>query len=176
MFIRVKKIKNNEYAYLVETKRHGKNVKQKVLKYLGKIYMPKKIYNLSLANTISDVEDFIKKHSYKEVFLELLKIELLNHDFKQEKQRFFNECYVDLNLKKVYDAEFRECVVKLNNGFLCDITLENLFNFVPVNDENILAQELARVLIEAGINIDNETFICLFNKIMENFINQTKKQ
>jgi hypothetical protein len=35
MFIRVKKIRGREYYYLVENKRHGDRVKQKVLKYLG---------------------------------------------------------------------------------------------------------------------------------------------
>lgn len=35
MFVRVKKIKNREYYYLVENKRVGDQVKQKVIKYLG---------------------------------------------------------------------------------------------------------------------------------------------
>jgi len=35
MFIRVKTIKNKDYYYLVENKRDGDKVKQKVVKYLG---------------------------------------------------------------------------------------------------------------------------------------------
>jgi len=35
-FIRVKRHGNQEYYYLVENKRYGKNTRQKVLKYLGK--------------------------------------------------------------------------------------------------------------------------------------------
>lgn len=35
-FIRVKRHGNQEYYYLVENKRYGKKIRQKVLKYLGK--------------------------------------------------------------------------------------------------------------------------------------------
>ena len=34
-FIRVKRFGNREYYYLVEGKREGKKVRQKVIKYLG---------------------------------------------------------------------------------------------------------------------------------------------
>jgi len=34
-FVRVKWIRGNKYYYLVESRREGKNVKQRVLKYLG---------------------------------------------------------------------------------------------------------------------------------------------
>lgn len=34
-FIRVKRIRNNTYYYLVRNKREGKKVRQKVIKYLG---------------------------------------------------------------------------------------------------------------------------------------------
>jgi len=34
-FIRTKRIKNRTYYYLVESKREGKKVRQKVVKYLG---------------------------------------------------------------------------------------------------------------------------------------------
>jgi hypothetical protein len=36
MFIRAKTIKGKSYFYLVENKRHGEKVKQKVILYLGK--------------------------------------------------------------------------------------------------------------------------------------------
>ena len=35
-FVRVKRFGNREYYYLVEGKREGKKVRQKVIKYLGK--------------------------------------------------------------------------------------------------------------------------------------------
>ena len=35
-FVRVKRIAGGDYYYLVENKREGKKVRQKVLKYLGK--------------------------------------------------------------------------------------------------------------------------------------------
>jgi len=34
-FIRTKRIKNRTYYYLVESRREGKRVRQKVIKYLG---------------------------------------------------------------------------------------------------------------------------------------------
>jgi hypothetical protein len=34
-FVRTKQIKNRTYYYLVESKRDGKKVRQKVIKYLG---------------------------------------------------------------------------------------------------------------------------------------------
>ena len=35
MFVRIKRFGNREYYYLVEAKREGKKVRQKVIKYLG---------------------------------------------------------------------------------------------------------------------------------------------
>jgi hypothetical protein len=34
-FVRTKRIKNRTYYYLVESRREGKKVRQKVIKYLG---------------------------------------------------------------------------------------------------------------------------------------------
>ena len=80
MFIRVKKIKNQNYAYLVNSKYTEKGVRQKIVKYLGKVIELKK-----------NEKKEIKKYSHltpKQLIHELILLELKNHGFKKNKDIF----------------------------------------------------------------------------------------
>ena len=62
MFIRQKIIYNNPYAYLVRTKwdKRSKKVKQKVSKYLGKIYHLERVKDTTFSDYYScDIEKYI---------------------------------------------------------------------------------------------------------------------
>src|SRR3989344_786819 len=73
MFIRVKKIKNQNYAYLVNSKYTEKGVRQKIEKNLGKVIELKK-----------NEKKEIKKYSHltpKKLIHELVLLELKNNEF-----------------------------------------------------------------------------------------------
>ncbi len=155
MYIRVKTLKNIKYAYLVRSKYYkNKGPKQVFSKYLGKLYSKDRIHD----NIIDYSEEEIENKDIKVILKELLENELKNHELSSFK--------VDFDKKKVLDNKGRKCVLKINNGYLCNYTLKNLFEFEPTSaNEAIFSKELARVIIESGIDIGKQNFIFLFDKI-----------
>ena len=89
-FIRKKKIKNREYAYIVENrwrKRVGKGSKkgarQQVKGYLGRVFKlePKKEIDFFSHFCSDGVEEYVKANDKKVIILDLVKFELLRHGF-----------------------------------------------------------------------------------------------
>lgn len=155
-FIRIKKIKGKDYAYLVENKWTGKGTRQKTVKYLGKVIELKKINNKEL-----------KKFSNltpKQVIHELILLELKNHGFKKKDNI--------LKLKKViFNPETyslssgnSNIVLKLNNEFMCQYTINNLLNFEHTGDEEQTGLALAKSVVSSGLTIPKEIFIHLFEQ------------
>ena len=99
-FVRTKKIKNKEYAYIVENKyrKRGNPVKQKTKKYLGRVYRfeRKNDFDFFEFYSISDNISYLDQSSKKKLMLDLIKFELVNHGFKEEDGKFVNgDCVVD---------------------------------------------------------------------------------
>ena len=59
----------------------------------------------------------------------------------------------------------RNSVLAINEGFMCNLTLRNLFDFKIENDEENDGYRLARAFVEAGIKVPQEIFIALFAKL-----------
>ncbi|MBU0929449.1 MAG: hypothetical protein KJ623_00045 [Nanoarchaeota archaeon] len=171
MYIRTKRIKKEDYAYLVSSKwnRVKKTSKQVFSKYLGKVYTPNKQYNLSLKDIkkIEDIDSYIDNTSTKEIIRDIITLDVLNHNLIKNKEIYeLEDIYVDLNNLKVYNQDFKPCVIKMNNGYLCDYTLKNLFEIMPSStDELAFGKKLARAFIESGIGIEKEFFVLIFDKI-----------
>lgn len=171
MYIRVKIIKKGEYAYLVNSewdKKRGTS-KQKFSRYLGRIYSPQKQYNLTLKDItkVQDMESYIKSTDLNQILNDIITVDLLNHNLKRNKNTFSDDnFYVDIASLKVYNQKLVPCVVKINNGYLCDYTLKRLFSIKPSNTNEIqFGKELARAVIEAGVGIEKELFVLVFDKI-----------
>lgn len=171
MYIRTKRIKKGEYAYLVESKwdRRSNSSNQKFSQYLGFVYSPKKQFNLQIHDTtkITNLNQYLESNQTSTIFRDLITTDLLNHNFIRNKDLLESEgYYVNLRDFKVFNSKLKPCVIKLNNGYLCDYTLKNLFNVLPSNTNELeFGKKLARVVIESGIEIDKELFILLFDKI-----------
>lgn len=154
MYIRTKTLKNKKYAYLVKARYYKKrDPKQVFHSYLGRIYEPNKV-NDSFINLNNLIEGDINN-----IFKELIRNEINNYEL-------YEHFIIDLNKLKVFNKKERSCVIKINNGYLCDYTLKNLFRSEPSTiDEKRFSREFARVLIEVGIDINKEIFVLLFDKI-----------
>ncbi|MAG52879.1 MAG: hypothetical protein CMH62_02855 [Nanoarchaeota archaeon] len=151
MYIRIKQHKNHKYAYLVKTKRYKrkKYPKQIVVKYLGKVLTPKKPKPLAFKNYINkEINLYFKETKLRNIFLDLIKLEQKRHNLK-----------LDLNnLQLVYE---------LNEGFLCDYTLQQLLNLkIPLKasdkEKSLL---LANTILSTGIKLPPYLFIKIFQKI-----------
>lgn len=163
MFIRTKKIKKKEYAYLVSNRWTKKGARQKILKYLGRAYSFKRRERQF---------DFDEKKDYGEIVYDLIRWELLKNDFKSEKNKkniLFKKIgnkkiKVDLNKRNVFQDM---AVLKNNEGFLCNYTIKKIFNFdlkeYKTKEEKMF--EFAKAFVDSGIKVPKEVFISLFTKL-----------
>ncbi len=148
MFIRVKNHKNNNYAYLVKNKRFktSSNPKQMIVKYLGKVIKPKRVSKIKFKEYINqDIKEYLEKTEINNIFLDLIKLELLNHDIKE------------INTKNI--------IIELNEGFLCNYTLQQLFNLKLPKSDKEASLILANTILSAGIKIQSSLFIKIFKKL-----------
>ena len=173
MFIRIKKIKGKDYAYLVSNvwRKRKKASRQKVAKYLGKVLKLERINNKTLHEflKIKDLEKYIKSNS-KKITLDLIRLELHNHNFKEIKKDIWelNDILVDLKNKKVLHNKKQVCL-ELNNNFLCSYTLRKLIDFKPKQGLTKLqiGKQLANYFEAAGILVPKEIFVVIAKKELD---------
>ena len=158
-FIRIKKIKGQEYAYLVENKwyqrKHkgkGTGSRQAVSKYLGRVFsFPKsqEVYFLAFVKAGS-FDAYLANTQEDQVIKDLVLWELFRHEISIE------EFSIDFIGKKIM-KKGREISLRINEGFLNSFTLRRIFH--PTKEESYY---LAKIYIEAGIEIPKEIFVGLY--------------
>ena len=153
-FIRIKKINNNNYAYLVETQNTPKGPRQKVKQYLGRIYELED-YNKT------NIKTEIRNNNKKSLLQSLINKELSMNGFKEKKEKISNKnfsfCLNKFTITKRKNN--KKVTLKLNEGYLSSFTLQRLLNFKKTNNLNQDAKSLAKYFLESGINISEENFI-----------------
>jgi len=149
-FLRVKNIKGNAYAYLVENKWTSSGPRQSVKRYLGRVYKIKGQGNYAVKN----------KDGRKDFLLELVKYELgkIKSGLSKEGIKFDEK-------RMVFFKERRSCVLGLNQGFMCDFTLKRILNFKKSNDLEKDSVKLAKFFIEAGFDVPQKHFIEYFQRL-----------
>jgi len=170
MFIRVKNIKNKKgkvypYAYLVGNKWYkrgnkekGKGSRQKVIKYLGRVYPFSKVKDAGFFDylEVEDVEKYLGQWKNK-IINELVEWELFRHDIDKNEFLIDNSCKV---LKKD-----KEVSLKLNEGLLNSYTLGRLLRFRFTGEEREDGFRMAKYFVEAGIEVPKEVFVSIFDKV-----------
>ena len=162
-FIRVKKIKNKEYAYLVENDWKKKGSRQKVKEYLGKICRFEFQKNIGFLEYlgISNFQSFIESSNKEGIINNLIEWEFSKYNVDK------SQYLIDLS-KGVINKNNRNVVFMINDGFMCNLTLKNLIEFKPTGDEENDGYRLARAFVEAGIKVPQEIFVGLFGKLYNN--------
>ncbi|HDM43788.1 MAG TPA: hypothetical protein ENG02_01175 [Candidatus Woesearchaeota archaeon] len=151
MFVRKKKIKGKEYAYLVENKYINGRVKQKVKRYLGKVFR----FDRSGDFPITTVFDKGRIDAIKD----LLKKELILRGFKVRGDVLEREnVVIDLKKPEVLFKGRKACI-ELNEGFLCGYTLRKLYR---LGDGDGFA--VANALLSAGIKLSKDDFVKFFER------------
>lgn len=171
MFIRTKRIKGNDYAYLVRNvwrkrpKSGERGSRQKVSKYLGRIYRFEDIYHNSFVEfyKIKDIKDFnkyIDNKSKKDIIKDLIKIGLINIGFKEQGRLLVND---DLKFD-IDNLTFSDkAVIEMNEGFLCKDTVSKIINF-KAGDEEREGYNLANAFVEAGLKVPEEVFVGYYKR------------
>lgn len=178
MFIRVKKIKGQKYAYLVENKwpeEHKqtdcntavssekpikKQPKQTVIGYLGRVYefeMPKTIFSSKLTS------------NFKESITELIKWHLKEHGFKERKNYMTGKGLVyNIDKRELKSRKTKkEAVIKSFDGYICNTTLKELYELDGRGYDEEVGKRLAKTLVKAGLNVPKEVFVQLFEKVFK---------
>jgi hypothetical protein len=166
MFIRAKKVGKNQYGYLVKNTWTKKGPRQKTKAYLGAIVPigPVEHELPSVADTTLDGFFAAALHSL-----------LVAAGFKDgDKGLVRDDICVDIS-KRTVRRKGKPCVLQMNEGYLCTHTLKELFCFNSRNYATKLQTAnknvgllLANALVEAGLIVDEETFIELYAKLVPN--------
>lgn len=155
MFVRIKRIKGQEYGYLVENSWTGEGTRQKVTGYLGKILRPLRVKSEGLAENIAE---HVSKTSFPELMIQLVLLELSNHALE-------GKVSVDFENFAVSDGK-KSVVLAINEGFLCRHSIKKLLMYPA--DEDYTGFLLADLLTGAGIKVEKDVFVALFQKLQAN--------
>ncbi|MCB9359542.1 hypothetical protein H6503_06440 [Candidatus Woesearchaeota archaeon] len=178
VFIRKKNINGKQYAYLVKNRWTDKGSRQKA-KYLGKIIHldivdDKLNFREMIQSKFSmNVEEFFRGHSKTEILNEMVFYELIRRGFDWEEIQINDERRNLLANNKYYyrarnlyhKKNHREAIIEINEGFLCKLALDKFARTkIEGYDEREKGIQLAKLLLEAGLKIDRDLFVLMFEK------------
>ena len=162
-FIRVKKIKSKEYAYIVENEWKHKGSRQKVKGYIGGVYrfgLNNKIEFLHFVKA-QNAEEYVSQREIKKIINDLIEWEFFKFGISNQQ---FN---INLNEKKIQKGK-KHVALMINEGFMCSLTLKNLLEFKTEDNEANDGYRFARAFVEAGIKVPEEIFVGMFSKLYKN--------
>ena len=154
MFVRVKNIKGRPYAYLVENEWTPWGSRQKVAKYLGKTHLLTRISEGMLE----------LPEGLQQTILQGVVQELQNHGFTKEGDLMVKEDVIVSLQEQTIRQKNKKVVLGMNEGYLCDHTLQQALAFVPEERPDKSAKKLANLILEAGLKLSNEQFLHLFEQ------------
>ena len=165
MFVRKKKVKGKEYAYLVKNRWTKKGPRQKVIRYIGSVATPERLTDHTFDITHDTKEhEFLAGSRVLGLYKGLIERELINHGFQKIRGMWVNDCLVvdlrDHSVKK----KTRNAAIELNEGFLCEGTIRQLRR--AFLKEEITGRKLAESILEVGIKITPENFVLLAERLM----------
>jgi hypothetical protein len=169
-FIRTKKIKGAEYAYIVENKwrkRRKNKVKQIMSKYLGRVYRFDRVSVLDFFEfyKIEDINKYLDGKSKHDILFDLVKLELANHGFEEKDGLLVKEgCCFDLNEKRVRGSRSKKIAIAMNEGYLTNYAIKKILRFEAFDEEED-GYLLAKIFVEAGLNIPKDIFVGFFKKV-----------
>ncbi len=152
-YIRIKKINNSPYAYLVESQTTSKGPRQRVKKYLGRVH--------SYADVESSGE--IVGDNKREFLRAAMGRELALRGFSLVKDQLVHNNITVCTKKFTISKGKKEAIIGMNNGFLCSHTLKGLINFKKSDDLNTDAVVLAKRFVSSGLNVSQEEFIAFYD-------------
>jgi hypothetical protein len=163
MFIRIKKLKGKEYAYLVDNTWTKKGSRQKTKKYLGRCIVLEKKENILFKDYFKlNIEHFIYNTNFKKILSMLFELELIKHGF--DKNLVYEDLKGNSKTLLIKSKLGNNVVLKINEGFLCTYNLKKVLNFKFKNEESD-AYLFAESFLIAGIDVDQEIFVEIFRKL-----------
>lgn len=175
MFIRIKKIKGLEYAYLVKSVWKDKTARQKVVQYLGKVYILKKTSTASFETFCEQEKKDLENADLKTIIQALMEWTLWQHSFikdplVQKKWLFENGKVVGDPEKLKITSGKKDVTLKVNDGYMNACTVKALVD-IQLNknteEQRQAATSLAKAFVDAGIEVPQDIFIEIFQKVYQ---------
>lgn len=165
-FIRIKKVKGKEYAYLVRSKWSKHGPKQKVKAYLGKLYRLGKEKDVDFWETVdAKPESYARLAAKEKIVHDLIRFELLKHGFADNEGRWVKDgLKVDIKKKKFVNGRNAGCVLAINEGYLCGYKIKELLKYEQGERVEESGYNLAKLFVESGIVVPQEVFIAYYEK------------
>lgn len=150
-FIRIKTISGKPYAYLVESIKTSKGPRQKVKKYLGRVYEfeTKKSPPFKSNNLVHN----------------LILAELSQYGFEKHKDNYIKDNITFNPKNNTITKSKKDAIIKLQEGYLSSFTIKRITNFKKGKNLNKDAFLLAKYFLEAGLNISQEEFIEFYSGV-----------
>ena len=182
MFIRKKRIKGKDYAYLVRNTWTRRGARQKVSQYLGKVHILEQQHALSFEAFLQQLGiayvDYVATIHPQRFIHHIVGYELHKHGFHHVQGTVWasEDLVVDLEKATVTSTtpHSASVVLQLNNDFLCDATLQALNQFTPMADEQQTAVSLAKAFVKAGIALNPTLYVDVYEKFQHLY--QTNQQ
>lgn len=173
MYLKIKKIKGIEYAYLV-TQTYNKKTKKRKQKnnaFIGKVLQLEDSNKTSLSDYIKgDPTEFVENNPLRVIFKKLIELELINHGFTFDPKR--NVFSKDNLIITPGYCKFKDSLnqskfcLEINQGFLTARSLDRLCEPLPrLMDDMQRANFLAKKLKSEGLDPNPKLFISLYKKI-----------
>ncbi|MBU0980861.1 MAG: hypothetical protein KJ709_08720 [Nanoarchaeota archaeon] len=165
MFIRLKKINGQLYAYRVRNTWTKKGARQKSVKYLGKALELDKPGKLSFEEFLKKYPaGFIEEAELKQIIAALVSWELQRRGFKAKEGFVKGDVNIQLN-KLQPEMNGKPLIIKMGEGYLCAETIKALLSFrQKEEDPETAGMRLANSFISAGIQVPKEVFVKVFEK------------
>jgi len=173
-FIRLKKIKGNKYAYIVENTWKKGRVKQHVKKYIGRVH---KFSRQRFGSEEEELEDFLKfvdnsleeylaKNDAKTIMLDTVRWELKNHGFVVIDDEWRKDNLIFSEKKTAVLGNKTDAAFAFNEGMLNTFMLKKLLRFEYKGNEEEIGYKMAKDFVELGIKVPKQIFIGLYEKIL----------
>jgi len=168
MFVRTKTISGKEYAYQVKNVWTRKGARQKTVKYIGSVHRLKRKHDRGLSSFVarSDMQNYVQNSGKNMIVRDLVALELHNYGFNEKKARVWEMGKLTADLSKWnFLCGKKNAVLAMNDGFMYDGSVRRLLRFKTIGDEDEVAVKLANCFVNAGIKIEKEIFVQLFEKL-----------
>lgn len=153
VYIRIKNINKNKYAYAVESIKTSKGSRQKVKEYLGRVF------ELEMKHEVT--EQTVSATNPKKFLLKLTVPYLLSFGFVEKEQKYVqkNMVFSPSTLALTTKSTHKNIVLKFHDGYLCAFSLTRLLKFKKSKDVRGDAKALATYFHQAGLQVSKEQFV-----------------